>query len=227
MPGRLFVATLGFHENFILRLLNSRAARAGDGLLLVTTRPAAGANITAYNNTMAYATRLGVKVYPLMELDPENPSEELHRLTDTIRRLAREHDYSEIIIDITGGPKLTALLAILAALILRSETKLEVTVQSDTGGTWEARISGNILGAIACGIGEKAKILEHILDKPGATIHAISQATGLSPKTVANYISILKRQGLVYQKGRGAGLYLTEWGKLIALIAKQHPRRKA
>ena len=220
MPGRLFVATLGFHENFTLRLLNSRAARRGDGLLLVTTRPAAGANITAYNNILAYATRLGITVYPLMELDPERPSEEIHRLITTILELSRENGYAETIIEMTGGPKITALIAVLAALLLRDKTRIELVVQSDTSGAWETRITGSILGAIACGVGEKAKILTHLLHNPGASAHSIAQATGLSPKTVANYLTKLKRQGLVYQRGRGAGVYLTEWGKLVALAAK-------
>ncbi|MCE4624511.1 MAG: CRISPR-associated CARF protein Csa3 [Desulfurococcales archaeon] len=218
MPGRLFIATLGFHENFIIRLLNSRAARGGDGLLLVTVKPAAGAVLTAYNNTLAFSARLGVKVYPLLELDPADVAESLHTLVHTITDLAREQDYREIIMDITGGSRIVALQAVLAALILRGMSQIELIVQSDTGGDWEAKITGSILDALACGVGDKIKVLTYLLANPGASTHQIAEATGLAPKTVANYISKLKRHGLVYQKGRGGGVYLTGWGKLLASI---------
>jgi DNA-binding IclR family transcriptional regulator len=55
-----------------------------------------------------------------------------------------------------------------------------------------------------------------IASQPGSRVEELVEATGMKEKTLRNHIAELKALNLVVQKGRGSGLYLTEWGRLVA-----------
>ena len=215
MARRLFIATLGFHENFIIRTLNSSAAQAGEGLLPVSLKPSVSGVISAYNNLKSIASRLGVRVYELLELDPD-PPKGIVKFTDTVINKIGSGNYNFIIADLTGGPRIIGIIVYTSLILLSTRINVEVRMQSDVGGGWDARIDGRFLKLLRTPMGERSKVLRYIALNPGCTISDIASALGVSPKTAANYTASLKKLGLVVQKGRGRGLYLSEWGYVLA-----------
>lgn len=69
-------------------------------------------------------------------------------------------------------------------------------------------------------MGQKLRILELLSGNEGLTVKDIAVKLGLNEKTVRNRLAELTRSGLVARKGRATGVYLTQWGNLVALLAR-------
>ncbi|MEB3780367.1 MAG: CRISPR-associated CARF protein Csa3 [Desulfurococcales archaeon] len=219
MPGRLFLLTLGFHENFALRRLTGHGATRGDGVLAVTLKPLHGGAKSAFQALSMFASRMGVEDISVLEVEPEDLGSASYVIAGALIKASREKGYNSIIADLTGGPRFIVVSTLISLIVVSHRLNVDIYVQSDTGGEWEHRIPGKVIEALmAVPSSDKLKLLKAIVAKPGSTPSELSYNLGLSQKTVLNYASQLKKQGLIVQKGRGAGYYPTPWGMLISLV---------
>ncbi len=218
MPGRLFVATLGFNETFIISTINAYSASSGDGLVTVTLSPVVGGVEKALGNLRGLASALGFTMYDPILIDRDAVVDSITRMVDKLTVILDSGGYKHVIADLTGGPRIVVVSTLIALLSLSSQARVDVRIQDETGGLGELRFNIDLLKIALRGLGEKGKLLEYIVSHPGVRPGSIAEDLGLAPKTVANYLTYLKKLGLVYQKGRGRGLYPTEWGVLVASL---------
>ncbi len=220
MPERLFTATLGFNETYLVNTLHRYGATRGDGGLIITLYPVVGGVRRALNNLNGIASVMGFTMHGVVGIRRERPVESIINIIDRISEVAVEHGYKRVIADLTGGPRMVIMATMTALLLLPGNIGVEVRVQDETGGEGDLRLDIEVLKASLKGLGEKGRVLAYIVSNPGASPGAIAEALGLSPKTVANYITHLKRLGLVAQKGRGRGVYPTEWGAILSKLGR-------
>jgi len=112
---RLFVFTLGFHEDFAIRRLTSSAAGRGDGVLCVTIRPVAGATFRAYSNLVSFAQVNGVRVLGLLDVDPGDPAS---AIASIISRVSSVNGVRSVVFDVSGGSRGVAIPAVFSAILL-------------------------------------------------------------------------------------------------------------
>ncbi len=211
--------TLGFHENFALRRLTSNGATRGDGILVATLKPLHGGAKSAYQALSVFASRMGVGDIGVVEVDPEDLGKASYVIAKAIVESIEGKGYEAIIADLTGGPRFIVVASLISLMILSRRFTVDVYVQSDTGGEWEHKIPGKIIEAmISLPLSDKLRLLKAIVAHPGSTPSELSDMVGLSYKTILNYAAQLKRQGLIVQKGRGAGYYPTAWGVLVSIV---------
>ena len=208
--GRLFVFTLGYHENFAIRRLMEHHASRGDSVLGFTLMPAAGAAERAWESLKAFASRLGLEPHGLVELDCSNLAEASLIVAARVKGLG-----GYVVADLTGGPR-CVVIAVFIGLIA-SGAKGEAWIQVEGGGGGEDRIPLTILRVLREGVSEaRRRMLCAVARDPGIRPAELAEELDVSLKTVQNSLSELKRLGLVYQRGRGGGIYLTSWGRLFA-----------
>lgn len=218
MPGRLFVASIGFHENFVIRLLTMKNAGVGDRLFLVTVNPPAKAVEAAADTLRSYTGRLGIVFEGLLALDPKRFPEDVSRLLDAVSGKACEMDADEVVFDATGGSRVLAPALLLTALAVAPTRRTEFLVQSDTGGDWVVRIPWNLLRLIASPTQvtrEDERILEAIIEEPGIHQDELAEKLGIHPKTLANRLSRLTKLGLAARKGRPRSIVPGEWTRYL------------
>ncbi len=220
MPERLFTATLGFNETYLVNTLHKYGASRGDGVLIITLNPIVGGVRKALNNLAGIAQVMGFTMHGVIGVERGNPESSIAGIIEKIIEVLDEHGYRRVIADLTGGPRIAIVSAMTALLLLPNSVDVEVRVQDETGGEGDLRINIETLRAALRGLGERGKVLAYIVANPGTPPGGIAEALGLSPKTVANYITHLKRMGLVAQKGRGRGVYPTEWGKILSRLER-------
>ena len=220
MDGRLFLGTLGFHENFIARTLHTFAAGKSDGLLLITLHPVVKGVEIAMNNLYSLSLSLGIIKHDHIEVNPFNPLEGIGLIHDKLISIAERKGYSEVIADLTGGPRIVVVSTLLALLLVSDKIPVRLIVQDETGGGGLLDlVLSPVLQALK-GMGVKERILKLTVDRPGLRQEEIAEALGVSDKTAANYISQLVKLGLVARKGRARGVYPTSLGMLISRLIR-------
>lgn len=211
-PGRrVFVFSLGFHEDFALRRLHSHGASGGDRIVAVTLDPVVGGVARAFESIRTMASRLGLAEPVLLRV----PGGDLARAVAMVAGAVRSGG-GYVVADVTGGPRFAGLAVLLGVVF--SGVDGEVWVQSEAGGGWEARVPLGVLRLLRQPLSpEKRRLLEFFAANPGCRPEDAAAELGVAPKTVLNHLSELKRLGLVAQRGRGGGVYVTEWGAALTL----------
>jgi len=97
---RSFVFTLGFHEDFAIRRLASKAARRGEPILVLTAKPAVGAVQKAFNSLREFCLRVGLEEPRLAELDLSDGARALVEARTLIGQLP-----GLIVADVSGGSR--------------------------------------------------------------------------------------------------------------------------
>jgi CRISPR-associated protein Csa3 len=223
---RLFVFTLGFHEDFAIRRLTSSAAGRSDAVLCATIRPVASATFRAYNNLVSFASVSGVRVLRLLDVDPGDPASAVASIMSEVLNVG---GVKNVIFDVSGGSRGVTTPAVLAALLLPSlGYNVDIYVSSDGGDVWEARIPSSFLKLLTLNISQqKLEMLRVLRENQGLTAEEIAAKLRLHEKTVKNKLAELSREDLIARRGRGGGVYLTQWGNLVAFIASATAERAA
>jgi DNA-binding IclR family transcriptional regulator len=74
---------------------------------------------------------------------------------------------------------------------------------------------------------QKLEMLRVLRENQGLTAEEIAAKLRLHEKTVKNKLAELSREDLIARRGRGGGVYLTQWGNLVAFIASAMAERAA
>lgn len=208
---RSFVFTLGFHEDFILRRLTSKAAQPGEPILVFTAKPAAGAVVRAFTSLQSFCSRVNLSEPELVELDISDEARALVEVKSRVELLP-----TPIIVDLSGGMRVLVVLTLLALMASRREFELYVVPETGMGG--EFHMPRGVTRALSGLSREKLAILSEIARRPGVSAELIARRLGRSLKTIRNHLWELKRMGLVVSRGRGAPLRLSRWGEALALV---------
>ena len=209
------------------RLLLSSTGK-GDHLLVVTIKSPAKAVVTAYNSIKGITSRMGINIFPLQEVDPEDLPGSIYDIADLIDNIMQKYDLTSIVIDSTGGVKVLVLATLFLTIILSEKYDVEYHIQSETELEYDVKITSKEIKIITHDpTKEETRLIQAILQNPGTTPTELSEITGIHYKTLLNRLGKLKKQGLAYQKGRGGQVYPTKWTKIIQLKQKlkQTPRQ--
>ena len=218
--GRLFVFTLGFSEGFVLRRFSLSAAGSGDGFVCFTARPVVSGVVTAYQTIVAYASRLGVSALGLVDVDLSDVSSAVYSIVSGIVGFLRSGGFGSVVFDVSGGMRLLVVSATFSAILLSRFVDVIFYVVGEGGEHGEFKLDSrdfSVFGLPQISDMDR-RILGVIVDNEGLGVNGIAGRLGLSSKTVANRLAYLQRLGLIYRRGRGGGVYLTGWGRLVDFI---------
>ncbi len=220
--ARLFLLTLGFHENFAIRRLTRSSSSGGDVVLVVSIRNPVRAVVTAYESVKGIASRMGLVVRDLYTLDPEDVAGSLSLLLEEVESLVRAYSLRRVVIDATGGVKPLSLITFLLALILASkgEVSVDYYIQSETSMEYEVHLDDRMLRLFTSKLSrEELRVLAGVLHYPGESPSRLAELLGVNYKTLLNKLGKLKKIGLAYQRGRGGGVYPTPWARVALTLS--------
>lgn len=210
--ARLYIITMGFHENFALRRLGQ--ASRDDRVVVVTVKPAAKTVIRAYESLKVMASKMGVSVEGLVEIDPGDVEGAVSQILSLASRAG-----DGVVIDASGGSRSLVAITLMAALILSRSFRVDYYIQSDVDAEWEVRITHSHLRLVTRPLTrEKKAILEAVVNRPGRPPEELARDLNMHSKTLRNHLSELKQAGLIVQRGRGSGVYPTRLARL-AIVA--------
>ena len=220
--ARLFLLTLGFHENFAIRRLTKNSSGGRDVVLLLSIQGPAKAVLTAYESVKGFASRMGLVVRDLYMIDPEDLASSVVGLLGEVVSLMKGYGLRDVVIDATGGVKPLAIASLMLGMILSSRYgySVEYYIQSETSMEYEVRLDERMLRVFSLKLSrDEARILKGVLEHPGVSAGQLAGLIEVNYKTLLNRLGKLKKLGLVYQKGRGGGIYPSPWARIALALA--------
>ena len=154
-----------------------------------------------------------MKEIVMVDVDPSSWEKAMLKIVETVKGLCED----EVVIDATGGSRALILIVLLSAIVLSTKCKVSLYVQSDTGEGWEVMLRDNQIRLLRPSLTkEKLRIILEIKRRPGVSVEELSDILNVKEKTLKNRLGELRGEGLVVRKGRGGGVFLTPWGKIVA-----------
>jgi len=205
--GRLFIITLGFHEDHVIRRLVSDKVVEDDRVVLITASPVATATQRAYESLLTLCSKMR---FPRPELVgvPCNPYEGLRVLISLVM------GEGDVVLDLSGGMRYLAVYALIALLLTRRRGR--IYLQPESGEVGEVEIPETLIGVfLDPPKPAEVELLKLIRGSEGVGVRDLARLSSKAEKTVMNLISELSRRGLVVRRGRGGGIFLTSVGKLV------------
>ncbi|MEM1622683.1 MAG: CRISPR-associated CARF protein Csa3 [Sulfolobales archaeon] len=210
LVGRLFIISIGFHEDRAIRRLMESSATRGDRVYLIAASRTQ-AVLRAYESLASICRKLGLPDPELVEV-PMGLYDGIARLLSILGSAE-----GEIVLDLSGGMRYLVAYALVALFI--SGRSATVYVQPESGEGGDVVIPAKLFSiARDPPKGVDLLVLRAVYDTEGSTVEELSRSTGRSAKTVANSVSKLAKMGLVVRRGRRGGLYLTELGRLAVKL---------
>lgn len=209
--GRLFMISIGFHEDRAIRRLVESSATKGDRVYLITASRTQ-AVLRAYESLVTLCRKLGLPDPELVEV-PTGLFEGVGRLLSILSGAE-----AEVVLDLSGGMRYLVAYALVALFI--SGRSATVYVQPESGEGRDVVIPAKLFSlARDFPKGFDLLVLRALRDREGSTVVELSGSLGRSAKTVTNSVSRLAKMGLVARRGRRGGLHLTELGRLAVELA--------
>ena len=205
--GRLFIITLGFHEDHVIRRLMNDKAVEDDRVILITASPVATATQRAYESLVTLCNKMRLPRPELVGVAC-NPYDGLRVL---LNLMTSEGD---IILDLSGGMRYLAVYALIALLLTRRRGR--VYLQPESGEVSEVVIPETLI-EVFLNPPKPAEIelLKLLKGSEGISVRDLARLSNKAEKTVMNLVSELSRRGLVVRRGRGGGIFLTSVGRLV------------
>ena len=205
--GRLFIITLGFHEDHVIRRLMNDKAVEDDRVILITASPVVTATQRAYESLVTLCNKMRLPRPELVGVAC-NPYDGLRVL---LNLMTGEGD---IILDLSGGMRYLAVYALIALLLTRRRGR--VYLQPESGEVSEVVIPETLI-EVFLNPPKPAEIelLKLLKGSEGISVRDLARLSNKAEKTVMNLVSELSRRGLVVRRGRGGGIFLTSVGKLV------------
>lgn len=210
--GRLFVVTLGFHEDHVMRRLVSDKAVRSDRVILVTASPVAAATQRAYESLIAACSRMSLPRPELVEV-PADPYGGLKTL------LSLMIGEDELVVDLSGGMRYLSVYVLLALLLMRRRSR--IYLQPESGEVSEVLIPETVIEVFFNPPKPvELELLRLIGSNEGLTTRDLSRFSGRAEKTVMNIVSSLSKRGLILRRGRRGGVFLTSAGRLVLEVLR-------
>lgn len=211
-----YIFTVGIHEDFAVRRLVSTNVGRDDVIVVLVKSPITGGNRRAINGLSAVMNKMGLRDAVVKEIEVKD----IFHVVDQVSEILKEVK-DPLIVDISGGESKTLAIGIILAVTVNKrvgriylEEDEEVSFQIEDFRTAAEGLSSELL-----------KVLSTVVANPGIRHEVIAEMTGKKLKTTMNVVGILKKKRLVYQKGRGDGIYPTKLGILISKLNQENDRK--
>ncbi|AKG38435.1 hypothetical protein MA03_02915 [Infirmifilum uzonense] len=206
---KTYICSLGFDATSIVRLIGEKGLTANDTIILVTTTHTHPRAETAIKSLKDFAEKLNPKSTIDVIRIPETSLEE--SLPVLVQRIRQEKSRgSNIIVDISGGPKNIAVALYLAAALAPAD---EVHLTSEVTGE---RVHLPLIPIHLLLTPRQLKVLSML----PATLTELSQKLQVSKPAVSRLMARMKEKGLVtMNKNRYEP---TPWGRIL-LYTQHHP----
>ncbi|MCS7099436.1 MAG: CRISPR-associated CARF protein Csa3 [Sulfolobales archaeon] len=209
--GRVFIVSLGFHEDVVMRMFVSRSITEKDRVYLITGSKAQQV-ASAYDSLVALCRKMKLPDPELVEI-PMDLFGGVSRIVEILKRADEE-----IVVDLSGGMRYLLVFALVALFL--SGRSATIYVRPESGEDIEIKVPRQVLEiARNPPRGIHVEILRAVRDSEGISAKDLSRVLGKSAKTIANCLTELGRLGLISRRGRGGGVYLTELGRLVLALA--------
>ncbi|MEM1732955.1 MAG: CRISPR-associated CARF protein Csa3 [Desulfurococcaceae archaeon] len=203
MP-RVFIAPIGFHEDFVLRSLIVLNGSRNDVLLVLSCIPILGGVRTAIENLAGLARRQGLPDPQVVELECSNLYHSLRHL----RGVLKKYLSNDIVLIAGGGLRALTIIAIIALISYKKPFTIHYEPETDME---RFTVKPELLVNIYSNPGEtELRALEEIIKSPGLDVKELAHRLGLKEKSTRNLVTRLKKRGLVVKKGRREGIYPTD-----------------
>ena len=203
----LYVFTLGFHADHIIRRLSR--ARDVKGVLVVTGKPATRSVYNAFQEVVAFCEKADYPLPDLVEVPVDDGGSAVSLVVERLR------GWDHIVADVGGGLRGVVAATIIALLIATKWASVELYVYGEREDSPEMFIPLNAVSAILFGIPHERKRILEVLSQGEADIATLAKLLNKSEKTVKTYVSDLRRAGFV---SGGETVKLTPWGFLAINI---------
>jgi len=211
-----YIFTVGIHEDFAVRRLVSTNVGRDDVIVVLVKSPITGGNRRAINGLSAVMSKMGLRDAVVKEIEVKD----IFHVVDQVSEILKEVK-DPLIVDISGGESKTLAIGTILAVAVNKrvgriylEEDEEVSFQIEDFRTAAEGLSSELL-----------KVLSTVVANPGIRHEVIAEMTGKKLKTTMNVVGILKKKRLVYQKGRGDGIYPTKLGILISKLNQENNRK--
>ncbi len=207
---RAFLITLGDSERGVLRRLRDSGASVDDTVLLIAPEPPPCNANEVFSRLSESMRSYGLKEPELIKV-PIDPSEGILKLLNVIEACGCR----ELVIDLSNGPPYLSTY-LLMALFLSGR---EATIYAGSCGDSDVVVPPTVLGLIKAKVSKQLyELLSIVVSNPGITDSELSLRLGRKEKTIKVMVTELGRLGLIYRKGRAAGIYPSKWAS-VALKA--------
>ncbi len=207
---RAFIITLGSNEETVLRRLRESGASVDDTVLILTPEPLPCNTDDVFKRLISSMRSYGLNEPELIKV-PIDPSEGLLKLLDVIESCGCR----ELVIDVSSGPPFLSTY-LLMALFLSGR---EATIYAGSCDESDIVIPPTVLGIVKARMSRQLyDLLSIVVNSPGITDAELSLRLGKKEKTIKVMVTELGKLGLIYRKGRAAGIYPSKWAS-VALRA--------
>ena len=209
---RVFVFTIGFHEDHAIRLLTTSGAGPDDIVVVLTASPIIAGTRRAIEGLRAFTLRIGVNNINVIEVPPT---------IDGIIKVVKVFCNAKVeyILGLSGGMRYLVVYTLLALMLTGRTARIHIYPEGGEGP--EIVLDRYVLNSIINPPTEsEIRILNIVYDNPGIVDEDIAEVIGRKPKTVKNIVAELSKKGLVARRGRKGGIYPTEWGRVIAEVSR-------
>lgn len=210
--GRLFVITLGFHEDHVIRRLVNDKAVEDDRVVLITASPVATATQRAYESLLTLCSKMRLPKPELVGV-PCSPYDGLRVLLNLMM------GGGDVVLDLSGGMRYLAVYALIALLLTRRRGR--IYLQPESGEVSEVTIPETLIEVfLNPPKPTEVELLRLLKGSEGVSVRDLARLSGKAEKTVMNIVSELSKRGLVVRKGRAGGVFLTTVGRLVLEVLR-------
>ena len=202
-----YVFTMGVHEDFAIRRLVSTNATREDDVVCLFKSPMTNGNKRALNALNAVMSKMGLREAVAREV---RVSGGILDVVDEVTGVLNDLK-DPLVVDVSGGESKAVMVGVVLSLAINGRAG-RVYVEEDEEYYFSVEDFRTAVEGVK---GEALALLINVVAQPGIRYLELAEKTGKKLKTVMNSVGALKKKRLVYQKGRGEGVYPTKLGVIV------------
>lgn len=213
----VLIAVDGSNSDSVIDRLVSTGVSSDDEVLIAIPKLAEVGIAKVINDVKTFMRNRGLGEPRLIEVS-RDPIEGISHVIDAIDAL----EANELLVDLSLGSPYLVLYIVLALLMMGHSASIFIKFRNNDEVVIPPLIFRVTLDALSKPLYE---LLELIVSKPGMTYDELTLRTGLKERVVRTLISELDKLGLVYRRGRIAGIYPSKWAQLVVKAMRSRLRR--
>jgi len=196
---RVFLLPLGFHEDFLLRVLHEHRVSSGDVVYVLTCSPLAGGVRRAFEVFRATCAKQSFPEPVLEVLDCSDFYSSMRQVRGLIESVK-----GDIVVGAGSGMRIIGYIILLTLSFLGREAYIHYEPESSEG--WKIIIPPSLFKLMARKpSGLELEVLKELIGRGEASAVDLARGLNRSEKTIRNILTRLRGMGLV-EKGSGRGL---------------------